>query len=123
MINFLIIISLFSTIYYHNKYISKRDTLRLRNVDLEKSIDASVLDNKLKNLKWITHHYPENPQNEISNLIEAIDIIKKDQRTKMIVTDYQFISVILSINDNAPTRFWWRHHGYPDEKNKYFNVW
>jgi hypothetical protein len=56
-------------------------------------------------------------------LIEAIDIIKKDQRTKMIVTDYQFISVILSINDNAPTRFWWRHHGYPDEKNKYFNVW
>ena len=123
MINFLIIISLFSTIYYHSKYISKRDTLRLRNVDLEKSIDASVLDNKLKNLKWITYHYPENPQKEISNLIEAIDIIKKDQRTKMIVTDYQFISVILSINDNAPTRFWWRHHGYPDEKNKYFNVW
>ena len=57
------------------------------------------------------------------NLIEAIDIIKKDQRTKMIVTDYQFISVILSINDNAPTRFWWRHHGYPDRENKYFNVW
>ena len=48
------------------KYITKRDTLILREVDLKKSIDASVLDKKLSKLKWITHHYPNNPINEIN---------------------------------------------------------
>ena len=41
----------------------------------------------------------------------------------MIVTDYQFISVILSIKDNSAARIWWRHHIYPVRGNKYFNTW
>ena len=73
------------------KYISKRDTLILRNSDLNISVDASLLDKKLKNLKWLTHHYPDNPKKEISNLQEFIKIIKDDSSKKMIVTDYQFI--------------------------------
>ena len=38
----------------------------------------------------------------------------------MIVTDYQFITVILNIQDFAASRFWWRHHGYPDTKMNIF---
>ena len=41
----------------------------------------------------------------------------------MIVTDYQFITVMLNIQDFAASRFWWGHHGYPDMKNKYFSIW
>jgi len=123
IIYFLIALSLISTIYYHQKYIFKRDTLILRNVDFKKSIDASIIDNKLKNLKWITHNYPENPEKEISNLLESIEVIKKDKRNKMIVTDYQFISVILSINDNSVARIWWDHHLYPTSNEKYFEEW
>ena len=41
----------------------------------------------------------------------------------MIVTDYQFISVLLSINDNSAARIWWRHHIYPDVNEKYFLYW
>ena len=41
----------------------------------------------------------------------------------MIVTDYQFISVILSINDYSAARIWWRHHLHPTPKEKYFNEW
>jgi len=41
----------------------------------------------------------------------------------MIVTDYQFISVELSINDNSAARVWWRHHIYPDVNEKYFQYW
>ena len=42
----------------------------------------------------------------------------------MIVTDYQFISVILGINDNAASRIWWRHHIYPSGPEKpYFETW
>ena len=41
----------------------------------------------------------------------------------MIVTDYQFISVILSLNDNSAARIWWKHHLYPVPGYKYFEYW
>ena len=123
LINFFLILSLISTIYYHHKYISKRDTLLLRKLDLNQSINAEVLSDKLKNLRWLTHHYPENPEKEIKNLMNAMKIIKQDEQKKMIVTDYQFISVILSMKDNSAARIWWRHHIYPVPGNKYFNDW
>ncbi len=123
LISVFLILSLISTLYYHEKYISKRDTLILRDIDLKQSIDAAVLSNKLKNLKWITHHYPKNPELEIEYLIDAMQKIKNDNRKKMIVTDYQFISVLLSINDNSAARIWWRHHIYPEPKKKYFSYW
>ena len=62
LINFFLILSLISTIYYHEKYISKRDTLILRNISLKNSINAKIIDSKFENLKWITHHYPQNPK-------------------------------------------------------------
>ena len=123
IIYFLVSLSFISTIYYQEKYISKRDTLLLRNVDLSKAVDAGMIDPKLKKLKWITNFYPDNPKEEISNLLEVLNILKKDKRNKMLVTDYQFITVILSMEDYAVSRFWWGHHGYPDKNNKYFNVW
>ena len=123
LISALVILSFASTIHYQNKYISKRDTLLLRNVDLSRAIDASKIHNSLKGLKWITNIYPNNPELEISNLNEIIEIIKRDDRKKMIVTDYQFITVILETKDYAASRFWWGHHGYPDTKNEYFYLW
>ncbi len=123
LVNFFLILSLISTIYYQQKYINKRDTLLLREINLNKAADASILSSSLKNLKWITHHYPNNPDTEIENLLNTIEIIKGDNRKKMIVTDYQFISVILSTNDNSAARIWWRHHLYPEPGKKYFNYW
>ena len=123
-INFFLILSVISTVYYNYKYISKRDTLLLRNVNLDISINSSVLDDRLKNLKWITHHYPKNPKAEIENLKNSMQIIKNDDRVKMIVTDYQFIPVVLSIKDNSAARIWWRHHIYPSGPDqKYFLEW
>jgi len=123
LINFFLVLSLVSTIYYHQKYISKRDTLLLKKFDLKESIDAVILSEKLNNLRWLTHHYPNNPDNEIKNLLETIKIIKNDKRKKMIVTDYQFISVVLSIKDNSAARIWWRHHIYPVPENEYHKYW
>ena len=122
-INFFLILSLISTIYYNQKYISKRDTLMLKNLDLTQTVNASVFSEQFKNLRWLTHHYPKNPSQEIKNLMNSIEIIKLDSRKKMIVTDYQFISVLLSINDNSAARVWWRHHICPDVNEKYFLYW
>ncbi len=123
LINFFLLLSLISTIYYHQKYISKRDTLLLRKLDLKQTVNAEILSPKLKNLRWITHHYPKNPKKEIENLLVAMKIIEQDKQKKMIVTDYQFISVVLSIRDNSAARIWWRHHIYPVSGNKYFKDW
>ena len=73
----------------------------MRESDLSKSVNAKVLSNKLKNLRWLTHHYPNDPNYEIKNLIETMKIIEKDNRKKMIVTDYQFLTVELSMRDNS----------------------
>ena len=124
LVNFFLILSFISTIYYHQKYINKRDTLLLRKLDLNQSIDAVILSDKLKNLRWLTHHYPNNPETETQNLLNAMQIIKEDKKKKMIVTDYQFISVVLSMKDNSAARIWWRHHIYPSGPDqKYFLEW
>ena len=91
-------------------------------IHLNKAIDAKILDKKLNKLKWITRLYPNNPKKEISELKKAIKIIKNDNRNKVIVTDYQFISVILGIYDLSPNRFWHKGVGYPNKVDKYFNL-
>ena len=122
IIYFLVFLSIASTLYYGNKYIDKRDFMDLRNVDIEQGINSKIFDAKLGGLKWITPINPSKPENEIFNLLEVIDIIKKDSRLKMLVTDYQFISVILSINDHSVNKYWYKHHVYPGYTDKYFEV-
>ena len=121
--SFLVILTLSSTLYYHETYVSNRRFMDLEKANLNKSIDGENLNEMFKKIKWITFFYPKNPKFEISNLKDAINIIKNDNRKKMLVTDYQFISVLLSIYDFSPTRFWYQHHGYPSKENKYFKHW
>ena len=58
----------------------ERDTLILRNISLKNSINAKIIDSKFENLKWITHHYPQNPKREVQYLLDTIEIIKNDDR-------------------------------------------
>ena len=118
----LIFLSISSTAYYGYKYIHKRDFMDLNKVNFEKAIDAKILDKKLSGLKWITALYPNNPKKEILKLQESINIINNDNRRKIIATDYQFISVILSSYDYSPNKYWGEYHAYPDKENKYFEI-
>ena len=117
----IVFLAISSTLHYGNKYIHKRDFMDLRKADFNKSVDANIIDNKLDGLKWISCHYPKNPKKEITNLLEAINIIKNDKRKKSIITEYQFISVILSTYDYSPTQVWFMNHVVNENKNsKYF---
>ena len=52
-----------------------------------------------------------------------INIIKNDSRNKTIITDYQFISVILSFYDNSPSQVWFVNHVVnQDKKSKFFKI-
>ena len=45
------------------------------------------------------------------------------KKKKMIITDYQFISVFQNQYDYSVTRFWYEFHGYPDKENEYYDYW
>ena len=111
-----------STIYYQYNYNDNRRFNNLDKINLEKAIDAKIIDKKLNKLKWITSYYPYDPKKETFKLKKAIEIIKSDNRKKIIVTDYQFISVILNIYDYSPNKFWHSGVGSPNKGDKYFNV-
>ena len=94
----------------------------LSKINMTNGIDAKIFDDRLSGLNWITTLYPNNPKKEIAYLLEAIDIIKKDSRNKMLVTDYQFISVVMSSYDYSPNKYWYKHHAYPSLNHKYFEI-
>ena len=92
----------------------------LQHVDLTKALDASLIDHKMDKLKWITPYYPKNPEKEINLIKSVIKILKEEKRKKMVITHYQFFSLILEQDLNMPNR-WSLYHPniYPIKNNKY----
>ena len=88
-------VMIFCIFKYHLVYNEQRKFMDLQNIDLKKSINAKTLDPKLNGLNWITTRYPNNPTKEINFIKESINIIDNDKRKKMVMTDYQFLSLIM----------------------------
>ncbi len=110
----------FSTVKFHQRYNIDRKFLDIEELDKNKAIDARVIDEKLKNLKWISKY--SEPQEEINLIIKAIDTIKEDNRDKIIITHYQFFSLILNNNLNILNRWYlWDNNTHPTETHKYFS--
>ena len=119
---FSLIICIFSVGKYHLRFNEERKFNELENIDISKAVDAKILSDKLKGLKWITYLNPDNPQKEINNLIDTVKILKKDSSNKMIVTEYQVIAPILGDYDNSPNQ--WHHPSvsFPLKDNKFFST-
>tara|TARA_B100000674_G_scaffold494066_1_gene517792 strand:- start:235 stop:1806 length:1572 start_codon:yes stop_codon:yes gene_type:complete len=119
---FAILICIFSVSKYHIRFNEERKFNELGKVDISKAIDASILDNKLKGLKWITYLNPNNPEDELKNLREVLGILRDEKNKKIIITEYQIIAPILGIYDNSPNQ--WHHPSvsFPLKGNKYFTI-
>ena len=78
---------------------------------------------KFNKLKWITpSKYYENPLEELRLIREAIKIIKSDKREKMLITHYQFFSLILNENLNIPNRWYYSNNTFPiSSENIYYD--
>ena len=117
----ILILVAFSTIKYHIEYNVNRKFMDLKGIDLKKSVDANLIDKKFKNLMWITPQFPNEPKKEINLILEALDHIKKENKSKMVITEYQFFSFILEKNLNIPNRWYTPdNNSYPRENHKYF---
>jgi hypothetical protein len=123
--NFLILIFcvlVFSTVKYHFRYNLDRKFLDIENKNKQTSVEASNIDIKLKHLKWITPFY-ENPLEEVDLIKVALTAIKSDSREKMLITHYQFFSLLLDKDLNILNRWYlWDNNTHPTENHKYFEV-
>ena len=117
----LLALVIFASGKYHLEYNEKRKFMDLQNVNLKTSIKGALLDTKLKGLKWITPEFSKNPEEEIKLISEALQHIKNQKKEKMVITQYQFFSILLEENLNIPNRWYTPdNNSYPRENHKYF---
>ena len=116
----MIFIVLFASIKFHFRYNIDRKFHDLETIDKSKAIDAVAIDKNLKGLKWI-NKLNLDPLNEIDSIKNALVVIKNDQRKKILITHYQFISTILDEDLNILNRWYlWDNNTHPTENHKYF---
>lgn len=125
-INFILLtFILLVTLKYNEVYNQKRKFMDLQNVNLENSINASTLNKKFNNLKWITpFHYKDNPDKELKLLSEAVVFISNfNSETFGLITHYQFFSLILQKQINIFNRWYFpQNNTFPSSKeNKYYS--
>ena len=114
------LIMIFLTVKYHLRFNEGRKFMDLQNVDFNQSVKASILDTKFSNLKWITASYKDNPLEEIKYLKEAIYLLKEEKEKKMVITHYQFFSLILNQNLYIPNRWYFPDNTFPASKNNIY---
>ena len=120
---FLIIsLCIFSTFKYHLRFNEDRKFHELNKVNFDLVLPANSIDKKLSGLKWITPDYKNNPKDEINLILETKSYLENDKRKKMIMTHYNFFSVILGKKTFATARFFTKHGvSHPIKENKYFD--
>lgn len=116
------LISFSLTVKYHLRFNEGRKFHELQNVNFTKSVDANLIDKKLKGLNWITSIDPKNPLLEVNRIKTSLKSIKKINSKYMIITNYSFYSSVLNQNTNSPSRWFIPNGGaYPvDKKNPFF---
>ena len=117
-----IVLCLFTTIKYHERFNEKRKFHDLQDVNLNKAVSANQIDKKLNGLKWITPQFKKTPKKEIAMINQIKNILQKDNRKKMVLGNYPFLSVVIKENLYSTTR-WHVFDGtdYPQVGNKYYN--
>tara|TARA_B110000914_G_C15301350_1_gene371223 strand:- start:217 stop:675 length:459 start_codon:yes stop_codon:yes gene_type:complete len=93
--------------------------MELVNVDFNLSVDGGLLDKKFSKLKWITPEYSTQPMEEIKILNDVKNFLIRDQKNKILVTDYQYLPSIINNKFASPNK-WYDDLSVPSKQNKYF---
>ena len=118
---FFLIISILITIKIHFEFNEKRKFHDLRNVNLNNYLSASLIDNSLKGLNWITDKYKDNSSLEIKKINNVIKYISIEKHPKMLITNYLFISSVINQNLFSPSKAYTDDGTtYPLKTNKYY---
>ena len=119
----LVVITLISTLKYYERFVLDRKFIDLENINLKNYFKANKLNAQFNELKWISVHYSEKPNEELKNLKIVMEKIEDDKDKKMVISHYQFFSAISNTNLNNLNR-WYTvdNNSFPLENNKYFKA-
>ena len=95
----------------------------LQQIDLNNAIDANNLNKKFNNLRWITpFYYKEKPSEEIELLQGVLKVLSKENHEEIIIiTHYQFFSLILDKKINILNRWYFpENNTHPTSINNKF---
>ncbi|MDB9760578.1 hypothetical protein OAB59_01260 [Pelagibacteraceae bacterium] len=113
---------IFVTGKYHLRYNIDRKFLDIENISKDIALEAENIDVKLKYLNWISPSF-KNPKEEVETIKKALTIIKSDPRKKILITHYQFFSLLLNEDLNILNRWYlWDNNTHPTENHKYFKI-
>lgn len=116
---FIIFLCIFSTLKYHERFNVKRKFHELQYTDLAHSSSLKKLNKKFNNLKWISPYF-QNPEEEISYISNFLDILKKENEKVMVITQYNFFSLLTEKKLYSPSRTY-DLISYPRKNSKYYN--
>ncbi len=120
IIFFFIILNIFVTLKYHERFNFDRKFMDLENINKSSFVKSEAISKKLKGLKWITVEYQNNPEREKELLKETMNYLKDNKNKSFIISNYQFILTEINHDIYSPNR-WYTNDGvsFPLEKNKY----
>lgn len=122
IIKCILILILITVVFkYHVRFNIEKKFMELSNININAGVPGDTLDSSLKGLIWVTPHFANNPNLEISLLKDAKDKIISDKRRKIILTDYQILPYLTKTKQFAPNK-WFDNLSVPDKKNNYFEI-
>jgi hypothetical protein len=117
---FIISIFLISTVKFHFRFNEGKKFMELEGVNLDLAVDASQLDKRLSNLKWITKEFEKNPQEEINLLIDIKNVLFNEKEKFILMTDYQILPALVNNKNISPNK-WYDAKSVPQKGNRYFD--
>ena len=119
----LIIFCVGVTLKYHIRFNLERKFHELNNVKFSLAEDSKYLSEKFLGLKWITPNSKN--KNEISSEIEFLNSVKKilksEDESKIVLTNYSFFSVLVDKNISGFSRWYpGDNSAFPIKGNRYF---
>ena len=115
---FFLLICLFSTLKYNERFNVERKFHELSHVNLNDSVKVDLFSGKLKGINWISPYFND-PNEELEKISFFYNILKDDNEEKMVITEYNFFSSILDQNLSSPSRTF-DDISYPGINTKYF---
>lgn len=120
---FLILVTLFATFKYGNRNIVEKRFNDFQWTDMSSNIDASAISTKLSGLKWVTpinFGISTNVKEEVNIIKQVLEIVKKDKNNKVMMSNFQFFSIITESEIFYIQPAFFRNATQPKENSKFY---
>jgi hypothetical protein len=121
---FLIFITLFATFKYGNRNIVEKRFNDFQWTDMSSHIDAATISAKLSGLKWVTpvnFGISTDVKKEVHVIKQVLEIVKKDKRNKVMMTNFQFFSIITETEIFYTQPAFFRNATQPEQNSKLYS--